>query len=86
MYQRRYSNAVKADVRRRMGPPRRQSVAPISADLGIHIVILYNWRKARRLQGEVVPASVKDPDVWSAASCCVSPGSSAEQLRKSLLR
>jgi len=42
---RRYSEAVKADVRRRMSPPHRQSVAQISAELGIHVVTLYNWRK-----------------------------------------
>jgi len=64
---RRYSEAVKADVRRRMSPPHRQSVAQSSAELGIHIVTLYNWRKVWRLQGEVVPASEKDPDGWSAA-------------------
>ena len=63
---RRYSEAVKADVRRRMSPPQRQSVAQISAELGIHVVTLYNWRKAWRMQGEVVPASENDPDGWSA--------------------
>jgi Transposase and inactivated derivatives len=40
-----------------MSPPHRQSVAQISAELGIHIVTFYNWTKAWRLQGEVVPAS-----------------------------
>ena len=64
---RRYSEAVKADVRRRMSPPQRQSVAQISEELGIHVVTLYNWRKAWRLQGEVVPASEKEPEGWSAA-------------------
>ena len=64
---RRYSEAIKADVRRRMSPPQRQSVAQISAELGIHVVTLYNWRKAWRLQGEVVPASEKEPEGWSAA-------------------
>ena len=49
-----------------MSPPMRQSVAQISAELGIHVVTLYNWRKAWRMQGEVVPASEKDPDGWSA--------------------
>nr|WP_232756603.1 helix-turn-helix domain-containing protein [Vulcanococcus limneticus] len=49
-----------------MSPPQRQSVAQISAELGIHVVTLYNWRKAWRLQGEVVPASEKDPEGWSA--------------------
>ena len=64
---RRYSEAVKADARGRMSPPMRQSVARISEELGIHVVTLYNWRKAWRLQGEVVPASDKDPEGWSSA-------------------
>jgi transposase-like protein len=63
---RRYSEAVKADVRRRMSPPHRQSVAQISSELGIHVVTLYNWRKAWRLQVAVVPASAKEPEGWSA--------------------
>ena len=63
---RRYSEAVKADVRRRMSPPMRQSVFQISAELGIHIVTLYNLRMAWRFQGEVVPASEKDPEGWGA--------------------
>ena len=49
-----------------MSPPMRQSVARISEELGIHVVTLYNWRKAWRLQGEVVPASDKDPEGWGA--------------------
>ena len=35
---RRNREGVKADVSRRMSPPHRQSVAQISADLGIHLV------------------------------------------------
>ena len=50
-----------------MSPPQRQSVAQISEELGIHVVTLYNWRKAWRLKGEVVPASEKEPEGWSAA-------------------
>jgi len=49
-----------------MSPPMRQSVVQISTKLGIHVVTLYNWRKAWRLQGEVVPASVKEPEGCSA--------------------
>ncbi|PZV23822.1 MAG: hypothetical protein DCF18_04920 [Cyanobium sp.] len=41
-------------------------MAQISAELGIHVVTLYIWKKAWWLQGEVVPASEKDPDGWSA--------------------
>jgi len=64
---RRYSEAVKADVRRRMSPPHRQSVAEIAQELGIHVITLYKWRKAWRLYGEVVPASQKDPEGWGPA-------------------
>ena len=49
-----------------MCPPHRQSVARISEELGIHVITLYKWRKAWRLQGEVVPSSEKDPEGWSA--------------------
>jgi len=47
-----------------MSPPTRQSVAQISVALGIHVVTLYNWRKAWRLQGELVPLSEEDPEGW----------------------
>lgn len=59
-----YSEAVKADVRRRMGPPHRQSVTEIAQGLGIHVITLYKWRKVWRLQGEVVPATQKDSEGW----------------------
>ena len=35
--------------------------------MGIHVVILYKWEKTWRLQGEVVPASEKEPEGWNAA-------------------
>ena len=63
---RRYSEAVKADVRRRMQPPNRQSVTRCSEELGIHVMNLYKWRKAWRLEGEVVPSPEKEPESWSA--------------------
>ena len=50
-----------------MSPPARQSVARISEESGIPICTLYAWRKGWRLEGEVVPASQKDPEGWSAA-------------------
>jgi hypothetical protein len=36
-------------------------------ELGIHVITLYMWRKAWRLQGEVVPATQKDPEGWGPA-------------------
>jgi transposase-like protein len=50
----RCSEAVNADIRKRMSPPACQSVARISEETGIHIGTLYAWRKAWRLEGEVV--------------------------------
>jgi transposase-like protein len=44
-----------------MGPLHRQIVTEISHELGIHVVTLYKWRKAWRLQWEVVPATQKAP-------------------------
>jgi transposase-like protein len=35
-----YSEAVKADVRRRISTPHRQSVAEIAQELGIHVITL----------------------------------------------
>jgi len=64
---RRYSEAVKADVRRRMSPPHRQSLAWILEELGIHVITLYKCRKTWLLEVEVVSASEKEPDGWSAA-------------------
>ena len=62
---RRYSEAVKADVRKRMSPPHSGCVARISEELGIDVITLYKWRKAWRFQGGVVPASEKDLEGWS---------------------
>ena len=40
-------------------------MAWISEELSIHVVTLYNWRMAWRLQGEVMP-SEKEPEGWTA--------------------
>jgi putative transposase len=42
-------------------------VAEISQELGIYVNTLYKWRKAWCSQGEVVPASQKDPEGWGPA-------------------
>ena len=62
-----HTEAIKADVRRRMSPSNRQSVVQIARELGIHAITLFKWRKAWRLQGEVVPASEKEAESWSVA-------------------
>jgi len=76
---RRCSEAVKADMRRRINPPHRQSMARISEELGIHVMNLYKWRKVWRLQGEVVPSSEREPEdgapPTSSRWCWRAPGS-----------
>ena len=57
---RRYNEAVKADVKKRMSPPGPQDMARSSQQLGIHGATLYSQRKAWRLQREVMPAAEKD--------------------------
>ena len=42
-------------------------MARISKELGIHVMPLYNCRKAWRLQEEVVPASDNGPEGWGAS-------------------
>ena len=63
-----YSLAVQADVRKRMSSPIRQAVAQISRQLGIHQATLYKLRSTLRVQGDLVPASKKEPGGWSAAT------------------
>jgi hypothetical protein len=43
---RRYSEAIKAAVKRRLSPLQLQSVARTSEQLGNHAVITFNWGKA----------------------------------------
>lgn len=50
---RHYSEAFKADIRKRMSPPAWQSVTRISEETGIHICTLYPWCKGLRLGGDV---------------------------------
>ena len=64
---RRYSETVKADVRRRMSPLSRQILAQISKELAIHIATLYARRKTWQLKGSVVPPSEKASEAWSTA-------------------
>jgi transposase-like protein len=56
---RRYSEADKSEMRRRKTSSHRQSITQISVKLDVNAVALHNWRKAWRLQGEVVPTSEK---------------------------
>lgn len=45
-----------------MSPPMRERLAQISAELRNHVIIIHNWGKAWRLQGELIAASEKEPE------------------------
>ena len=62
-----YDAALREAVRLRMSPPNRESVAEIARDTGITTQTIYNWRSQWQKQGQLVPASSKPPEQWSAA-------------------
>ena len=62
-----YDPAVRDQIRERMSPPNRESVAEIARSTGIAAPTLYSWRHRWKLEGQLVPASSKAPEQWSAA-------------------
>lgn len=62
-----YDQAVRAEIRNRMSPPNRQSVAQIARDTGITTQTLYNWRSQWQKEGQLVPATSKPPEQWGAS-------------------
>jgi transposase-like protein len=62
-----YDAAQREAVRIRMSPPNRESVAEIARDTGIKAQTIYNWRSQWQRQGQLLPASSKPPEQWSAA-------------------
>jgi transposase len=63
-----YDQTTRAAVRKRMTPPNRESVAQIARDTGITEQTLYNWRRSWQQQGDLVPATGKSAEQWSAAA------------------
>ena len=62
-----YDAAQREAVRLRMSPPNRESVAEIARDTGITAQTIYNWRSQWQKQGQLVPATNRPPEQWSAA-------------------
>ena len=53
----RYSPERKEAVLKKLLPPYSRSVAEVAKEEGIHTGTLYNWKKALRESGAVVPDS-----------------------------
>jgi transposase-like protein len=62
-----YSHAVREQVIQRMSPPSRESVAEISCSAGIAVLTIYSRRHQWQKEGQLVPASNKALEQWSAA-------------------
>jgi transposase-like protein len=61
-----YGPALREQVRQRMSPPNRESVAEIARSTGIAVPTIYSWRHQWQKEGKLVPASGKAPEQWSA--------------------
>ena len=62
-----YDPELRAEIRQRMSPPNRESVAEIARSTGVNAQTLYSWRHRWKQEGQLVPASSKAPELWSAA-------------------
>ena len=62
-----YDQTVRDAIRKRMSPPNRESVAEIARSTGITPQTIYSWRSQWQKQGQLVPATSKPPEQWSAA-------------------
>ena len=62
---RSFSPKRKAAILKRFLPPHNQTVQSVSDQAGIAVSTLYNWRKAAKQEGYVMPGKKKSSDHWS---------------------
>ena len=63
----RYTPERKEAVLRKMLPPHNRSIPELAEEEGISEGTLYNWRKAARAEGRLLPDGDQSPEGWSAA-------------------
>ena len=61
-----YSPERKEAILQKMAPPHSQTVAELASQEGISTATLYNWRKAARGRGAVLPSNSAHPNKWSS--------------------
>jgi|TARA_R100000093_G_C1945109_1_gene74021 transposase-like protein len=61
-----YSHERKAAILQKMAPPQSLTVAEVARQEGISTATLYNWRKAARERGAVLPSRSNAPGQWSS--------------------
>jgi len=62
-----YPRERKEAVLKKMLPPNNKAIAEISKEEGICEGTLYNWRKAARAEGRLMPNGDSSPTGWCAA-------------------
>jgi len=62
----RYPPERKEAVLRKMMPPHNRSIKKLSQEEGISEATLFNWRKAAREKGLLLPDGDSGPEGWSA--------------------
>ncbi|MDA3919056.1 MAG: transposase [Salinisphaera sp.] len=63
----KYPSERKQAILRKMAPPQNMTVAELAVEEGISDATLYNWRKAARKEGAILPSNSAVPDKWSSA-------------------
>jgi len=61
-----YSPERKEAILQKMAPPHSLTVAELASQEGISPATLYNWRKAARGRGAVLPSNSAHSDKWSS--------------------
>jgi len=62
----KYSLERKESVLKKLLPPSNRSIDSVSEEERICTATLYNWRKAARKQGRLMPDNDKNTDDWSS--------------------
>jgi len=62
-----YPKERKEAVMKKMLPPNNKTIREIAREEGISEATLYNWRKAARAEGRLLPDGDSTPEGWSAS-------------------
>ena len=62
----KYSEERKEAILKKLLAPHNRSVVEVSREEGISEATIYNWRKAARDRGRLLPANATDSEGWSS--------------------
>jgi len=63
----RYPSERKEAILKKMLPPNNKTIKELAQEEGVSEVTLYNWRKAARAEGRLMPDGDATPTGWSSA-------------------